>query len=182
MMSLDTIHRKHWQRGFLKHIGSQRADKRQRTAAAEAFRKPLGTHYRSVTLGGRELGDLCPQRTGESWKGLSQAVAAICSNASSFHLICPLFLYQSILASPPCPLRCPQPLLLTPAPTSAIWFSPRCPLTPALWTDYKWHLNNHFPIPSDRETRQTHRASPSKLLWLKSHFWVLVLCQTSVIW
>lgn len=106
------------------------------------------------------------------------------ANASSFHFICPLFFfYQSIPASPPsppCPLRCPQPLPLTPAPTSAIWFSPRCPLTPALWTDYKWHLNNHFPIPSDRETRQTHRASPSKLLWLKSDFWVL--CQTSVIW
>lgn len=67
----------------MEHVGSQRADKRQR-AAAEAFRKPLGTHYRSVTLGGRELGDLCPQRTGESWKGLSQAVAAICSDASHF--------------------------------------------------------------------------------------------------
>lgn len=69
--------------GFLEHVRSQRAIKRQWTAA-KAFRKPLGTHYRCVTPGGRELGDLCSQRTGESWKGLRQSVAAICSDASFF--------------------------------------------------------------------------------------------------
>lgn len=52
-------------------------------------------HTIEVTLGGRELGDLCPQRTGESWRGLSQAVAAICSDASSFHFICPFFLIKA---------------------------------------------------------------------------------------
>lgn len=130
--------------------------------AAEAFRKPLGPHYRSVTLGGREPSDLCPQRTGESWKGLSQAVAAICRDASSFLFHLSSVFNQSILASPLCPLRCPQPLSLTPAPTSAIWFSPCCPLAPALWTDYKWHLNNHFPIQSDRQ-REREQTDAERL-------------------
>lgn len=99
----------------LEHVRSQRAIKRQRTAA-KAFRKPLGTHYRCVTPGGRELGDLCSQRTGESWKGIRQSVAAICSDASSVHFIYPFFFFnQSILTSPLHPLRCPHPLPLTPA-------------------------------------------------------------------
>lgn len=59
-------------------------------------------HYRNVTREGRELGDLCPQRTRESLKGLSQSVAAICSDSSSAHLVCPLSLsFLFIIVSSP---------------------------------------------------------------------------------
>lgn len=85
-------------------------DPRGLIKAREQQQRLSQTHWehtealQSLTLGGRECCDLCPQRTGGGRRGLAQA-ETICSLLIS---LCPLF-NQSLPASPPCPQRRPRP-------------------------------------------------------------------------
>lgn len=182
--ALESIYREHWQAGCCSMFDSQEADKSRWTAAV-AFRKPLGDLHRYATEVWHweaKPGDLCPPRTQESWNGLTQAgrhlQCASSSQCSSFFFFIKASPHRRHLSA----LWSVHSLGHWPVSDQSHMVFLRCPVIHALWTDYKCHLNNHFPIPSARDPRQTQCASPTKLLWLKSLFWVQYLWQTSVKW